>query len=277
MSKIVEKDKALSQVLADIEKQFGKGAIMKLGEQENMEVDVSPSGSISLDIALGAGGYPKGRIIEIYGPESSGKTTLAIHAVAEAQKIGMKAAYIDAENAFDREYAANLGVDVNAFKSWNNKIIQVGTDANAVYYKVNIISGGPSAGVTNYVPVATANDKIVPYLNLTNVSGTVGNKTFYIENLSDRYRVQLTQLYAQAKVVIDNNRVHLEDSPYDMFCIPYSDDLVIKKEGTNYCTANKSLALSIATAIGQQSGDPNIYDIQLSGWKTGSWMISGTA
>ena len=160
-------------------------------------------------------------------------------------------------------YGNNLGVDVNAFKSWNNKIIQVGTEANAVYYKVNIVSGGPSAGVTNYVPVATANDKIVPYLNLTNVSGTVGNKTFYIENLSNRYRVQLTQLYAQAKVVIDNNRVHLEDSPYDMFCIPYSDDLVIKKEGTTYCTANKSLALSIATAIGQQSGKDNVYDIQL--------------
>ena len=160
-------------------------------------------------------------------------------------------------------YGNNLGVDVNAFKSWNNKIIQVGTEANAIYYKVNIVSGGPSAGVTNYVPVATANDKIVPYLNLTNVSGTVGNKTFYIENLSNRYRVQLTQLYAQAKVVIDNNRVHLEDSPYDMFCIPYSDDLVIKKEGTTYCTANKSLALSIATAIGQQSGKDNVYDIQL--------------
>ena len=113
MSKIVEKDKALSQVLADIEKQFGKGAIMKLGEQENMEVDVSPSGSISLDIALGAGGYPKGRIIEIYGPESSGKTTFALHAIAEVQKNGGRAAFIDAEHALDPVYASNLGVDIN--------------------------------------------------------------------------------------------------------------------------------------------------------------------
>ena len=113
MSKIVEKDKALSQVLADIEKQFGKGAIMKLGEQEKMEVDVSPSGSISLDIALGAGGYPKGRIIEIYGPESSGKTTFALHAIAEVQKNGGRAAFIDAEHSLDPVYASNLGVDIN--------------------------------------------------------------------------------------------------------------------------------------------------------------------
>ena len=113
MSKIVEKDKALSQVLADIEKQFGKGAIMKLGEQENMEVDVSPSGSISLDIALGAGGYPKGRIIEIYGPESSGKTTFALHAIEKNKKNGGRAAFIDAEHSLDPVYASNLGVDIN--------------------------------------------------------------------------------------------------------------------------------------------------------------------
>ena len=86
---------------------------MKLGEQENMEVDVSPSGSISLDIALGAGGYPKGRIIEIYGPESSGKTTFALHAIAEVQKNGGRAAFIDAEHSLDPVYASNLGVDIN--------------------------------------------------------------------------------------------------------------------------------------------------------------------
>jgi recombination protein RecA len=108
-----EKDKALEQVLNDIEKQFGKGAIMKLGESKHMEVDTVPSGSLSLDIALGVGGYPKGRIIEIYGPESSGKTTFALHAIAEVQKVGGRAAFIDAEHALDPQYAKNLGVDIN--------------------------------------------------------------------------------------------------------------------------------------------------------------------
>ena len=113
MSKTAEKDKALAQVLADIEKQFGKGAIMKLGEQKNIEVDVVPSGSLSLDIALGVGGYPKGRIIEIYGPESSGKTTFALHAIAEVQKTGGRAAFIDAEHSLDPVYAGNLGVNID--------------------------------------------------------------------------------------------------------------------------------------------------------------------
>ena len=116
MSKAVvekEKDKALAQVLADIEKQFGKGAIMKLGEHENIEIDVVSSGSISLDIALGVGGYPKGRIIEIYGPESSGKTTFALHAIAEIQKEGGRAAFIDAEHSLDPDYARKLGVNIN--------------------------------------------------------------------------------------------------------------------------------------------------------------------
>ena len=113
MNKIVEKDKALAQVIADIEKQFGKGAIMKLGEQEKMAVEVSRSGSLALDIALGVGGYPKGRIIEIYGPESSGKTTFALHAIAEVQKNGGRAAFIDAEHSLDPVYAASLGVDID--------------------------------------------------------------------------------------------------------------------------------------------------------------------
>lgn len=108
-----QKDKALAQVLADIEKQFGKGAIMKLGEQKNMEIGVVPSGSISLDIALGVGGYPKGRIIEIYGPESSGKTTFALHAIAEVQKEGGRAAFIDAEHSLDPVYASHLGVNID--------------------------------------------------------------------------------------------------------------------------------------------------------------------
>ena len=113
MSKTVEKDKALAQVLADIEKQFGKGAIMKLGDHKNIEIDVVPSGSLSLDIALGVGGYPKGRIIEIYGPESSGKTTFALHAIAEVQKTGGRAAFIDAEHSLDPVYAGNLGVNID--------------------------------------------------------------------------------------------------------------------------------------------------------------------
>lgn len=113
MTKSVEKDKALAQVLADIEKQFGKGSIMKLGSHEERKIDVCSSGSLSLDIALGAGGYPKGRIIEIYGPESSGKTTFALHAIAEVQKEGGRAAFIDAEHSLDPVYAKNLGVDVN--------------------------------------------------------------------------------------------------------------------------------------------------------------------
>lgn len=108
-----EKDKVLEQVLSDIEKQFGKGAIMKLGEEANHEIDVSSSGSLTLDIALGVGGYPKGRIIEIYGPESSGKTTFALHAIAEIQKNGGRAAFIDAEHALDPVYAQNLGVNIN--------------------------------------------------------------------------------------------------------------------------------------------------------------------
>jgi len=104
--------KALQAAMAKIEKDFGKGSIMKLGEENIEQVEVIPTGSIGLNAALGVGGYPKGRIIEIYGPESSGKTTLAIHAIAEAQKAGGIAAFIDAEHAFDRFYAAKLGVDI---------------------------------------------------------------------------------------------------------------------------------------------------------------------
>ena len=106
-------DKTLDQVLQDIEKQFGKGAVMKLGGNEHREIDVVPSGSISLDIALGIGGYPKGRIVEIYGPESSGKTTFALHAIAEIQKQGGRAAFIDAEHALDPTYAEKIGVNID--------------------------------------------------------------------------------------------------------------------------------------------------------------------
>lgn len=108
-----EKLKALQATMEKIEKNFGKGSIMKMGEEVVEQVEVIPTGSIALNAALGVGGYPRGRIIEIYGPESSGKTTLAIHAIAEAQKAGGIAAFIDAEHAFDRFYAAKLGVDVD--------------------------------------------------------------------------------------------------------------------------------------------------------------------
>ncbi len=115
MNKVTDKDKdkILEQVLNDIEKQFGKGSIMKLGENSNIEVDVCPSGSLSLDIALGVGGFPKGRIIEIFGPEASGKTTFALHAIAEVQRQGGRAAFIDAEHALDPVYAKKLGVNIN--------------------------------------------------------------------------------------------------------------------------------------------------------------------
>ena len=108
-----DKDKALEQVMAEIEKQFGKGAIMKLGDETHYEIETTPTGSLGLDIALGAGGFPKGRIIEVYGPESSGKTTIALQAVAEVQKRGGRAAFIDAEHALDPIYAKNLGVNID--------------------------------------------------------------------------------------------------------------------------------------------------------------------
>ena len=113
VSSDASKDKALEQVLSDIEKQFGKGSIMKLGDNKHMKVDVCSSGCLSLDIALGVGGYPRGRIIEIYGPESSGKTTFALQAIAEHQKLGGRAAFFDAEHALDPVYAEKLGVNID--------------------------------------------------------------------------------------------------------------------------------------------------------------------
>ncbi|HNY74017.1 MAG TPA: recombinase RecA [Bacilli bacterium] len=115
MAKETSKDKmsALDEALKAIEKTYGKGAVMRLGERPHVEVDAIPSGSLLLDYSLGVGGYPKGRIIEIYGPESSGKTTLALHAIAEAQKMGGRAAFVDAEHSIDPIYARNLGVDID--------------------------------------------------------------------------------------------------------------------------------------------------------------------
>ena len=113
MGENTEKKKALEVAMGQIEKQFGKGSIMKLGEFKAMEVEAIPTGALSLDIALGIGGVPRGRIIEIFGPESSGKTTLALHVIAEAQKAGGEAAFIDAEHALDPVYAKKLGVDID--------------------------------------------------------------------------------------------------------------------------------------------------------------------
>ena len=113
MGENTEKKKALEMAMSQIEKQFGKGSVMKLGEFKAMEVEAIPTGALSLDIALGIGGVPRGRIIEIYGPESSGKTTLALHVIAEAQKMGGEAAFIDAEHALDPVYAKKLGVDID--------------------------------------------------------------------------------------------------------------------------------------------------------------------
>ena len=109
-----DKKKALEAALGQIEKQFGKGSVMRLGENAGMNIDHIPTGSIGLDLALGIGGLPRGRIVEIYGPESSGKTTVALHCVAEAQKMGGTAAFIDAEHALDPVYAKALGVDIDS-------------------------------------------------------------------------------------------------------------------------------------------------------------------
>ena len=113
MEENVEKRKALEVAMSQIEKQFGKGSVMKLGEFKAMEIEAIPTGALSLDIALGIGGVPRGRIIEVYGPEASGKTTLALHVIAEAQKMGGEAAFIDAEHALDPVYAKKLGVDID--------------------------------------------------------------------------------------------------------------------------------------------------------------------
>ncbi len=113
MGENTEKKKALEMAMSQIEKQFGKGSVMKLGEFKAMEIEAIPTGALSLDIALGIGGVPRGRIIEIYGPESSGKTTLALHIIAEAQKMGGEAAFIDAEHALDPVYSKKLGVDID--------------------------------------------------------------------------------------------------------------------------------------------------------------------
>src|SRR3982750_838198 len=114
MAATPDREKALGAALAQIDKQFGKGSIMRLGDDTRAPIEVIPTGSVALDVALGIGGLPRGRVVEIYGPESSGKTTVALHAIANAQKAGGVAAFIDAEHALDPEYARRLGVNTNA-------------------------------------------------------------------------------------------------------------------------------------------------------------------
>src|SRR6056297_357649 len=132
-----EKMKALQLTIDKLEKSFGKGAVMRLGDEAVIEVESISSGSVTLDMALGVGGYPKGRVVEIYGPESSGKTTLAIHAIAETQKKGGIAAIVDAEHAFDRFYAENLGVDTE-----NLFISQPDNGEQALEITENLIRSG---------------------------------------------------------------------------------------------------------------------------------------
>jgi recombination protein RecA len=132
-----EKLKALQMTIDRMEKSYGKGAVMKLGDNAIEKIDVIPSGSLGIDLALGVGGYPRGRVVEIYGPESSGKTTLAIHAIAEVQKQGGIAAIVDAEHAFDRYYAENLGVDTE-----NLFISQPDNGEQALEIAENLIRSG---------------------------------------------------------------------------------------------------------------------------------------
>jgi len=137
MNAINEKQKALQLAMEKLEKSFGKGVVMKMGDARVVPVDVIPTGSLGLDIALGIGGFPKGRVIEIYGPESSGKTTIALHAIAEAQKKGGIAAFIDAEHAFDKVYAENLGIDTE-----NLLISQPDNGEQALEIADNLIRSG---------------------------------------------------------------------------------------------------------------------------------------
>ena len=144
MAENTEKKKALEAAMSQIEKQFGKGSVMKLGEFKAMEIEAIPTGALSLDMALGIGGVPRGRIIEVFGPESSGKTTLALHVVAEAQKMGGEAAFIDAEHALDPVYAKKLGVDID-----NLIVSQPDTGEQALEITESLIRSGSREHAAN--------------------------------------------------------------------------------------------------------------------------------
>ena len=151
-----EREKILNQVLLQIEKQFGKGSIIKMDEEARKDIEVIPTGCLTLDYALGVGGLPRGRIVEIYGPESSGKTTVALHVIAEAQKMGGIAAFIDAEHALDPSYASKLGVDVN-----NLYVSQPDTGEQALEITEQLVrSGGVDVVVVDSVAALTPKAEI---------------------------------------------------------------------------------------------------------------------
>ena len=146
MPSAADREKALETALAQIDRQFGKGSVMRLGSDERAPVEVIPTGSIALDVALGIGGLPRGRIVEIYGPESSGKTTLTLHAIANAQRAGGIAAFVDAEHALDPDYAKALGVDIDALlvsqPDTGEQALEIADMLGQVIYKDNVMAHG---------------------------------------------------------------------------------------------------------------------------------------
>ena len=178
-----EKMKALDAVLMQIEKQYGKGSIMRLGDEAgNTEIDVIPSGCLTLDLALGIGGFPRGRIIEIYGPESSGKTTVALHAIAETQKLGGVAAFIDAEHALDPVYAKHLGVDLENLRKLTaivNKSHTCVIFINQLREKVGVMFGNPEVtpGGKALKFYASIRIDVRKMDTLKDAEGAMGNRT----------------------------------------------------------------------------------------------------
>ncbi len=185
-----ERKKALDIAMAQIEKNFGKGSVMKLGEVSNVNIDSIPSGALSLDIALGIGGYPRGRVIEIFGPESSGKTTLALHAIAEAQKLGGIAAFIDAEHALDPVYAKKLGVDVD-----NLVVSQPDTGEQALEITEQLIRSGA-------VDIITI-DSVAALVPKAEIDGEMGDSHIGLQaRLMSQALRKLTGVISKSKTVV---------------------------------------------------------------------------
>ncbi|MDD3303890.1 MAG: recombinase RecA [Clostridia bacterium] len=184
-----ERKKALDIAMAQIEKNFGKGSVMKLGEIGNVNVDSIPSGALSLDIALGIGGFPRGRVIEVFGPESSGKTTVALHAIAEAQKLGGIAAFIDAEHALDPVYARNLGVDVD-----NLIVSQPDTGEQALEIAEQLIR----SGAVDIIAI----DSVAALVPKAEIDGEMGDSHIGLQaRLMSQALRKLTGVLAKSKTV----------------------------------------------------------------------------